>query len=157
MKKLIFDVRKRTMEMVIAGLAFALGVVMEICIRQAEWLTKSRSAVNNPGFVPNIVAIALLILSALLFLSAFKVNKTEKVTLNLNALLLMCIWWIFAIIAEYTGFILGAAIALAASLLLWGERKPLTIILISVIAPVVTWFILGYLMKVRFPVSFLGF
>ena len=157
MKKLIFDVRKRTMEMVIAGLAFALGIVMEICIRQAEWLTKSRSAVNNPGFVPNIVAIALLILSTLLFLSAFKVNKTEKVTLNLNALLLMCIWWIFAIIAEYTGFILGAAIALAASLLLWGERKPLTIILISVIAPVVTWFILGYLMKVRFPVSFLGF
>ena len=107
--------------------------------------------------MPNIGAIALLVIGALLFLSSFRVGKEEKVTLNLNSLVLMAIWWVFALVAPYTGFILGAAIALAASLVLWGERKPLTIALISVIAPVVTWFILGYLMQVRFPVGVFGF
>ena len=38
MKKLIFEMKKRHLEMIVSGLIIALGVVMEVCIRQAEWL-----------------------------------------------------------------------------------------------------------------------
>lgn len=152
--KLVVSLRKRVFEWIMSAFVVGLGVMIKLYVAKEQWLVKAKN-INNPGFLPNIVAVGLIIIGALMALECLKVKWDEKVSINLGSFIVVAIWFVYGLVLKYTGFILGSIIALAVTLLVWGEKKPLKICLISVITPIVVYLIMGVLMQVRFPTGFL--
>lgn len=155
--KLIRNVPKRVYERFMAALTGGLGLVMELSIAISGWRETSSSSFNNPAFFPDLVAKALILVFVVLLAASFGVSKEETVRFNLGGIAMLVIWYIFALALQYTGLILGGMAAIAISLLLWGERRPKTIALVSIITPIVIYFALGVLMNVSFPKGVFGF
>ena len=154
-ESLIRQYKLTTIERILALILLFVGVGMLIMIETNKSFASKASVINSPGFFPRIVSIGFMIMSVVLFLSTLDKKRTDTVTINWFGILIVLVWVLFGVLCKPIGFIIAGIISLFITLILFGVRKKLTLILVSIIAPASVYLILGVLMGVRLPTLFL--
>lgn len=152
---LIRSYRLTRLEKISSAVLLGLGLGMFYMIQTSSWFSADSSVINNPGFLPQIVSIGFILMSVILFISSLNQERTETVTINWFGILIVAVWTAFGILCKYIGFILAGMIALFATLLMFGAKDKKSVILTSVIAPVLLYLVLGVLLGVKLPTIFL--
>lgn len=152
---LIHEYKLTTLERVLAVALFMLGVGIKAYISGTTWFSSGTSIINNPGFFPQIVGYGIMLISVILFLSTLKKDRGETVTINWFGVLIVAVWVLFGILCSVIGFILSGIIALFATLVLFGAKNKMPVILTSILAPVLLYVFLSVLLGVRLPTLFL--
>jgi cell division protein FtsW (lipid II flippase) len=158
MKRSFFvTLKRRHLDFGLSAFAVCLGVWLQIYLNGTSWMKKSAAPINNPGFFPDLIAKALVIVGIALLLQTLVLRRhdTSSVTVNLWAFGILVVWTAYAMIMPRLGFIISSMLVVAVSMVIWGVKKKKTIVLCSVIAPVVLYLILGVALKVKFPTLFL--
>jgi len=131
-----------------------LGLFVGIYTHGKGWGSRAKSLVNNPGFFPYIVAIGLILLGiALIFKS--RTTDREKVTdINLLSFVLIAGWMVYAVLMNLLGFIVSSILVMVFTCVLWGISSKRIILLVSVLSPVMIYFIMVRILHVKFPTLF---
>lgn len=153
-EKFVRKYRLVMLERIMAGLLLILGGGMRFYIIKAGWFASGKSIINNPGFLPNIIAYGFMIAAILLFIRTFQ-DSGEEAVINWLGVLVVGIWVVFGFLCNYIGFIIAGALALAATLILFGAKNKTAVLLTSVLTPVCLYLMLGVLLGVRLPTLFL--
>ncbi|GEM_PF-5260663 len=143
-----YPVRLATIERILAVVGLCFSIFMEVYLKCSTWAKVT--SVNSPAFFPSLVAAGFLIVAALLFLTSFKTDKTKIVNVNLLGLLVCILWAVASILSQYIGFLLSSIIVLVITMVLWGVKSKLKIIITSVAVPVFFYLVFGYILHVRF-------
>lgn len=147
--------RLASLEKITAVLAMVFGVWMRVYLAGTTWMTNAKSSINNPAFYPSLASYGFIIIGALLFAMSFRTEREKTVTINWLGFAIAGIWFVFAVLCQYVGFILAGIAALLVSFVLWGAKSKKAIVLTGILAPVVIYLILGVAMGVDFPTLFL--
>lgn len=117
---------------------------------------------NSPAFLPNVMFVLLAALSALYLVQSVIIYRREAAQgralasdwMLAGGTALICIGYIFAI--HIVGMTLASALAIAATTIYFGERRPVLIISIAVILPMLLWYFFVKIAHILFPSSWLG-
>lgn len=152
----IWSVQRRYLNLGLSLGSILFGICLSAYLETTSWAKVNSSAINNPGFFPNLVSKAIILVGiALLIRSIVNFRKKEVVAINLWGLIIFALWWIYAMIMPYLGFILSSILVLIISMVIWGVKGKKTIIICSVLVPVVLYAVLGVGLGVRFPTIWL--
>ena len=115
----------------------------------------------SPAFMPQIVAILLTGLAALLGLRSLlrrpaagdSVEEEPALTRRHAGFVLLAALWLAASFAVVTlaGYLAGGAAAVVGAMLLMRIRRPLTIVATAVAAPLVLWAVFWQLLTIPLP------
>ena len=155
--KFLVKVPAHKYEKAAAALIVGLGVMMKLYIQMAGWYGSSSSRINNPAFFPDMTAYALILIGVVVFFNSFFTKKEEEIEINLRGVLMVGVWMAYALLMPVTGFVPGGIAVVAVSMIIWGEKKKVTVAAVSILAPVIIYICLGKLMSVNFPKGFLPF
>ena len=139
------------LEKILAAVLLIVGIGMFI---MAQKLPVSSSVVNDAGFFPKIVAAGFVIISIILFISSFD-RREDVVTMNWFGILMVLVWVVFGLLCNQIGFILSGIFAMAITLFLFGVENRRTIVLVSIVSPIIIYVVLGLMMGVRLPTLFI--
>ncbi|RLA82012.1 MAG: hypothetical protein DRG31_07940 [Deltaproteobacteria bacterium] len=104
----------------------------------------------SPDFMPRWIAITLAALSALLFFMARPSQK--KVSLFApRVLITVALFVLYIALAPLLGYLLTSVLVMAAYLLHFGVRKPLTLVTLSLLLPLVLYLFFARVMLVVLP------
>jgi putative tricarboxylic transport membrane protein len=117
---------------------------------------------NSPAFLPNVMFVLLVAFSALYLIQSLIVYRREAPEGRVQAsdwalaggTALICIGYIIAIHA--VGMTLGSALAVAATIYYFGERRPALIASIAIILPLALWYFFVKIAHILFPTPWLG-
>ena len=116
------------------------------------------------GFVPKIVAMAIIVISAIKLLLTFLSKKSEEAKKSdediMGGLLTIVLLAIYVVLFKPLGFILSTFIYLFFQITLLSTEKNRNLILfgiISVVAPVVIYALFVYVIKMPLPTGLLSF
>ena len=116
------------------------------------------------GFVPKIVAMAIIVISAIKLLLTFLSKKSEEAKKSdediMGGLLNIVLLAIYVVLFKPLGFILSTFIYLFFQITLLSTEKNRNLILfgiISVVAPVVIYALFVYVIKMPLPTGLLSF
>lgn len=151
----IWTCRLHRAEKVTALLSVALGAWGRILIANSKWGTAKVSLANDAGFFPKIVFAGFILIGLLLFFESMTTDKEKTISLNLMAFVLIGTWIVYVMLYKTLGFVISSILVTAASLIIWKVTNKRTILLVSVLTPLVLYLGLGVLMSVRFPTLFL--
>lgn len=154
-ESLIRSYKLTLLEKVLAAVLLLPGIGMLCMIHSSGWLSSGKSVINNPGFLPQIVAIGLIVMSAVLFVSSLQRDRDELVTVNWFGILIVVVWVLYAVLCSYAGFILSSMLVLFVTLLLFGAKNKKAILLTGILAPILLYLVLGVLLGVKLPTLFL--
>lgn len=132
-------------------LGILLGIFVWFYTSYKGWGARAKSLVNNPGFFPHMVAIGLIILGMVMILKSRSTEQEKRITINLYSFVLIAGWWIYALLLNKLGFVLASILIMLFTCVLWGIRSKRTIILVSVLAPVVIYILMSQVLHVKFP------
>jgi putative tricarboxylic transport membrane protein len=105
----------------------------------------------GPDFYPELLSVALIILSLTLFIRTILGDKRfQKVIISLGLAIL------YAMFLKRVGFIPITILFLFAFLLLLNIRKPLTLIAVPIVASFALWFIFQKILTVSLPIGLLS-
>lgn len=152
---LIRNYKLTFLEKVLAAVLLLLGIGMLYVIRTSGWLSSAKSVINNPGFLPQIVAIGLIVISVILTADSLRKDRDETVTINWFGILIVALWVLYAFLCSWLGFILSSILVLFATLFLFGAKNKRAVLLTSILAPVLLYLMLGLLLGVKLPTLFL--
>ena len=110
------------------------------------------------GFVPKIVAMAIIVISAIKLLLTFLSKKSDEDIMG--GLLTIVLLAIYVVLFKPLGFILSTFIYLFFQITLLSTEKNRNLILfgiISVVAPVVIYALFVYVIKMPLPTGLLSF
>jgi len=151
--KHFIEAKLRTVERVAAAVGLAWGLGMAYYLSQTNWAEKS--IINSPSFFPNVISIALVVVSAIVFAYSYQTKPEKTVVVNPYGPLVCIVWAIYVVVMNYIGFILASMLVIAATMLIWGVTNRKIIVLASVIAPLVAYYLFGHFLHVRFITLFL--
>lgn len=156
-KSYLLDVPRRWLDVGLSLASIIFGIVLLLYMPSQKWWKPDSAPSANPGFLPDLIAKCLIVVGvALLVRSVYRFKKEESVvTVNCLSAVIFVIWWLYAMVMPYLGFILSSMIVLAVSMAIWGVKKKRVLILCSTIIPVVLYFLLAVVLKVKFPTLFL--
>jgi len=117
---------------------------------------------NSPAFLPNVMFVLLAVFSTLYLIQSLIVYRREVPEGRVQALdwalaggtALICIGYIVAI--HVVGMTLGSALAVAATVFYFGERRPALIAGIAIILPLLLWYFFVKIAHILFPTTWLG-
>ena len=131
-----------------------------------------KRAYVQPATFPRVMLIGMIIFTFILLIqSCIKVFGHMKETDYENApaeslnpfknkgvlagfaVIALCIF--FTVFFEQLGYVLVSAIVCAVIMIIVGKRQPLTIILVSILVPLVLWFVFYKLLTVNIPMGVL--
>jgi len=137
-----------------AAVLFIIGILAVFVIIPQQTTPGERYGLP-PAFFPTLSMVLITGLSAVLLLknvfkSKAEADRTISMThknwiyiTGITAFLFICL-----LIIKYFGFIAGGILTIASLMIYMGERKPLTIILVAVLAPTFTYIILWKFLQV---------
>jgi len=128
-----------------------MGTFMWFYTGYKGWGEKAKSVVNNPGFFPRIVALGLILLGIILILKTWADDKEKTIEINLLSFVLIGGWMIYVFALNMLGFVLSSVLVMVFTCVLWGIQNKKTILLVSVIAPVVIYLVMVQVLHVKFP------
>ncbi len=155
--KFIKKVPTHLYEKAAAVFVMGLGIMMKVYIRMAGWYESSSSRINNPAFFPDMTAYALIFIGAVIFLNSFFTKKEAQTEINLKGILMVGLWMIYAMAMRFVGFLTGGIIIIAVSMIIWGEKRKISVAVVSILAPIIIYMCLGVMMNVNFPKGILPF
>lgn len=132
-------------------LGILLGLFLWFYTNYKGWGARAKSVVNNPGFFPHVVAVGLVVLGIVMILKSMSTEREKRVTINLYSFVLIIGWWIYVLLLNRLGFVLGSILVMLFTCILWGIRSKKTIVLVSVLAPIVIYLLMSQVLHVRFP------
>lgn len=132
-------------------LGILLGLFLWFYTNYKGWGARAKSVVNNPGFFPHVVAVGLVVLGIVMILKSMSTERDKRVTINLYSFVLIVGWWIYVLLLNRLGFVLGSILVMLFTCILWGIRSKKTIVLVSVLAPIVIYLLMSQVLYVRFP------
>ena len=131
-----------------------LIVLSGLIIKESVSYHKFGSWVLSPALIPIGVSCVLIFLALALMLSAIR-DDDEKSTFTLAALknpaLVLALTVLYLILLPSIHFLLATCAYLVLMMLILGERKPLTIGMISVGIPLLLYGLFDLLLHVRLP------
>ena len=131
-----------------------------------------KRAYVQPSTFPRVMIIGMMIFTVILLISSLaKVFGTMKKddpaaepapTINpfkdkgvLGGFIIVLLCIAFVLLFEPLGYVLDSAILCAIIMWMVGKRQPLTIILVSVLVPLILWFVFYKLLTVNIPMGVL--
>lgn len=150
-QRFVKEYRLHIAEKITGALGILLGIFVWYYTEYKGWGAKAKSLVNNPGFFPHLVAVGLILLGIIMILKSMTGDKEKRITINLYAFVLITGWWIYVLLLNRLGFVLGSILIMLFTCVLWGIRSRKTIVLVSVLAPVVIYFLMSQILHVKFP------
>lgn len=154
-ESLIRNYKLTFLEKILAAVLLLLGIGMLYVIHTSGWLSSAKSVINNPGFLPQIVAVGLIVMSVILTADSLRKDRDETVTINWFGILIVALWVLYAFLCSWLGFILSSILVLFATLFLFGAKNKRAVLLTSILAPVLLYLMLGLLLGVKLPTLFL--
>lgn len=141
------------------NLDMAEGMAFVVAGGALLWYSSGLSGVlgltMSPGLFPGLASVFLILLGiALAIRGAGKSKDTGEVGFKadwLTIILVAIISMTYVILMPITHFIWTTAAYLVSFLLIIGERKPITIALVSVASPWAIYLVFGVLLKVSLP------
>lgn len=119
------------------------------------WSNAKTSAINDPGFFPNIAAKAIIVIGVVLLIrSLINFKHSETVSINIWSFVIIILWWFYVMLMEYLGFIIASILIISVSMIIWGVKSKTTILACSITIPLVLYFVFGIGLGVRFPMLF---
>lgn len=123
---------------------------------------KFAGTANSPAFLPNVMFVILAVLGAaylvLSLIARHRAAAEGRVSPSDWALAggtaLICIGYVAAIHA--VGMTLASALAVAATIYYFGERRPMVIASIALILPMLLWYFFVKIAHILFPTPWLG-
>ena len=150
---------KKQVDMMAGSVFLLIGIMM-------IYTTKDMKAVVTndvgPAFLPQVIGGCLIALSIAKLIFAAKSGETKSVTNNQllgKGLLTILLTGVYVMVFRSVGFIISSMIYLMIQTLLLnqGEKKSMkTIVAISMIAPIVIYFIFVNLLNLMLPAGILG-
>jgi hypothetical protein len=141
-------------DIIVSAILFGMGLLTIFIIIPLQ-TTPGEKYGLPPSFFPNCSMAVMTALSLILLLKTlFKSKKVDTDTASMTRknwlhIGVLCIILFFCLIAiTYLGFIPGGILTIASFMLYMGERKILTILLISVVTPALVYIILWKLLRV---------
>lgn len=150
-QQFVKEYRLHIAEKITGALGILLGIFVWFYTNYKGWGARAKSVVNNPGFFPHVVAVGLIVLGIALILKSLAADKEKKITINLYSFVLIIGWWIYVLLLNRLGFVLGSILVMLFTCVLWGIRSKKTIVLVSVLSPVVIYILMSQILKVKFP------
>lgn len=112
----------------------------------------------SPQSFPKALAIVLLILSLCLFASGIKKNKKDdqkiySISFSEIKLVLITLGIVAAyiLVVKYLGYLITTIIALGILMFIYGQRKRKTILIVSIMVPILIEVFFTKLMKIHLP------
>ncbi len=145
----------------ILGVFFTvLGLVLLVFI--IPWqIAYVEGGYPQPRFFPNIIAGLMVVLGICLFVTGLRKDKNTKLEDQETytfvpretrlVLLTLLIVVIYVAALNFISYIPATMIFLAVMMLLYGQRKPLRIILVAVILPIIIYLGFTYGLQLRMP------
>ncbi|MEE9418244.1 MAG: tripartite tricarboxylate transporter TctB family protein [Desulfatiglandaceae bacterium] len=155
------EYRKKERVTALAVLAGALLVLIYVIPNHIDLDQEFELASLSPAFFPKLATWIIVGLAALLFVMAFTKKKgqdggedeeewlSSREEWSAYRSFLVVIGYLFAM--KYIGFLISTVMVLAVLLLLQGEKKPLKVVLTSVLVTAGVYLFFLYVMKVHFP------
>ena len=147
----------RTANLISGAILFAV-VVVTLFIIIPQQTSPGLGYGLPPGFLPSLSAIIIGGLSIILFLKSIFRNKQEYsepspiISKNWLHLLVFSVLIFFALGSiKVLGFIPGGSLMIASFMIYMGNRRPLIIILVSLITPTVVHLIAWYAFLIPMP------
>lgn len=117
---------------------------------------------NSPAFLPNVMFVLLAIFSAFYLVQSLMVYRREAPEGRVRTsdwglaggTALICIAYVFAI--HVVGMTLGSALAVAGTIIYFGERRPALIVSIAIILPLLLWYFFVKIAHILFPTPWFG-
>lgn len=150
-QQFVKEYRLHIAEKITGALGILLGIFVWFYTNYKGWGARAKSVVNNPGFFPHVVAVGLIVLGIALILKSLAADKEKRITINLYSFVLIIGWWIYVLLLNRLGFVLGSILVMLFTCVLWGIRSKKTIVLVSVLSPVVIYILMSQILKVKFP------
>lgn len=150
-QQFVKEFRLHIAEKITGALGILLGIFVWFYTNYKGWGARAKSVVNNPGFFPHVVAAGLVVLGIALMLKSLAADKEKRITINLYSFVLIIGWWIYVLLLDRLGFVLGSILVMLFTCVLWGIRSRKTILLVSVLSPVVIYILMSQILKVKFP------
>lgn len=144
--------KKEVMDLGAGTLLFSLAVIGYFLAGQID-----SPQPYGPSFFPKLIITLLMIASFFLVVNTILKWKASKETLQLNKNLLLTILLFSGVLVVYillffiTGFIISTIIFLLIAQFIFGVRKPLLLVGISVILPVILFFIFTQAFNIPLP------
>lgn len=132
--------------------AIFLMLMSSFFIGESLKLRGSESLALSPALFPLIITGSLLIFSIILAIRALAIKEEERVTGDIKpVLLVILISFIYILILSRVHFIISSILYLLALLTILGERRWKVFLPISIITPVLIFFIFTNLLDVLLP------
>lgn len=148
-------VKRRYLDLGLAIASILGGVLLLIYLSTTPWSKAETSAINNPGFFPDITAKAIVIVGIVLLVrSLLNFKNSEVVTINVWSFVIVVLWWLYVMLMEHLGFIIASVLIVSISMAIWGVKNKVTILVCSIAVPVVLYVVFGMGLGVRFPMLF---
>jgi putative tricarboxylic transport membrane protein len=150
-------------DVIAAVLCLAAGLIgYFVLVPMAVYVpAKFAGTANSPAFLPNVLFILLAALSALYLVQSLivllreasegRVRQSDWALAGGTALI--CIGYVFGI--HVVGMTLGSALAVAATIFYFGERRPVLIASIAVILPLLLWYFFVKIAHILLPTPWL--
>ncbi len=141
----------RNYDRIIAAVLFAFSVVLYFFI--IPWAIEGAGQGGTgltPDFMPRWIAITLGVLSAILFIVAKPTHQQVKLFPQ-RVLVTIALFVAYIALAPLVGYLISSMVIMAAYLLHFGVRKPLTLAVLSLGLPVVLYLFFAKVMLVVLP------
>ena len=155
--------KNKTRDIICSLLFLALGIFM---FSQALKITSIMGKDLGSGFMPKVIAVALVLISLLkLILTFFEKNQSEEEKSNDNqdskgGLLTIGALLFYVLTFEILGFIISTTAYLFIQMLIFSDdknRKPLLFLIISVAFSIATYSLFVYVIQKPLPTGILSF
>jgi putative tricarboxylic transport membrane protein len=142
------------------GLTFFLLTILFIVFAQSEVEVSGLRVVRghlSPLSCPSFVLYLMAFLALLLMLSSFWGTKEGGVTGKvegeryLRALTGVVFSVVYVVLMQVIGYLAASMTMLASYIIFMGSRKYVAVILVSIVVPLVLYYVFGELMHVLFP------
>ena len=144
---------------IVAGLMLVvLAAALFLYMRTRPWYTPQLSVIDDSSFFPTVVTACIGLFGVVQIIYATRLPASEEtVFLNLRGILLIAIWTLYGFVLVPLGFLASSVGALFLSQVLWGERRMLVAIPVSVVLPFAIYVILGKILHASFPQGIIPF
>lgn len=148
--------KRLSLDTIISLILMAAGVYwLRLCSQLPEDMVVSQY--SKPSTFPSILAAAIVVLSAAVVIRNvfFIKDDYRKKPFNkrsaIRVLLMIALCALYISVIRSAGYLITTILFLVGSLLLFGERKPVTVILVSILVPISLYVLFYYFLQVRLP------
>lgn len=144
----------RIIDILISGILLVAGITLFASTFGESFQVRTFGGDVGPAFAPRLFLGAWTVFATLALIQAVRGQAQAIGSIRLGQLgMVLCIASLTALAMIKIGFVFAMVPGMAAFILAFGYRKPLPIILASIVAPVVVWALFTFVFELFLPRS----